>query len=401
MSGLNIGWAAALIGLLLSVQASQGAGRPLKVFILAGQSNMQGHASVKTFEAIGMDPQTAPMLKDMTDESGQPIVVKDVWISEIGSGADAAVERFGQLDATYGAAKGGPKIGPEYTFGIYMSKALGEPILLIKTAWGGKSLNTDFRSPGAGPYVWLDANVDEAKKKERAEATGVYYRLMMEHVKKVLSDPGRVCPAYDKAAGYEIAGFVWFQGWNDMVDAGTYPNRTQPDGYALYTELLAHFIDDVRKDLNAPQMPFVIGVLGVGGPATEESEAAKPAKYRGMAPAIRKAMAAPASMERFKGNVAAVMTDQYWDSKLEELDNRYWAKVIGPIKQQSKEAKLDREAEEALKQKLEAEAFTADELKLLRVGKSNQGYHYLGSAKILGGIGKGFAEAMLSLMPKT
>ena len=29
---------------------------PLQVFILAGQSNMQGHAKVTTFEHIGMDP---------------------------------------------------------------------------------------------------------------------------------------------------------------------------------------------------------------------------------------------------------------------------------------------------------------------------------------------------------
>ena len=35
------------------------------VFILAGQSNMQGHAKVSTFEHIGMDPATKPMLAEM------------------------------------------------------------------------------------------------------------------------------------------------------------------------------------------------------------------------------------------------------------------------------------------------------------------------------------------------
>ena len=44
------------------------------------------------------------------------------------------------------------KIGPEFTFGIYMEKELKEPILIIKTAWGGRSLNTEFRPPSAGPY---------------------------------------------------------------------------------------------------------------------------------------------------------------------------------------------------------------------------------------------------------
>jgi hypothetical protein len=51
---------------------------------------------------------------------------------------------------------------------------------------------------------------------------------MMEHIKKVLADPKRICPAYNPDEGYEIAGFVWFQGWNDMCDSHTYPNNHQP-----------------------------------------------------------------------------------------------------------------------------------------------------------------------------
>ncbi|MBL8869938.1 MAG: hypothetical protein JNK90_09085, partial [Planctomycetaceae bacterium] len=38
---------------------------PLKVFILAGQSNMEGHAEIRTFDYIGKDPATAPLLKEM------------------------------------------------------------------------------------------------------------------------------------------------------------------------------------------------------------------------------------------------------------------------------------------------------------------------------------------------
>ena len=94
--------------------------------------------------------------------------------------------------------------------------------------------------------------------------TGVYYRLMVEHVKRVLGDIKRVVPDYDAAQGYEIAGFAWLQGWNDLVDGDVYPQRQKPGGYAAYSEVMAHFIRDVRKDFNAPKMPFVIGVLGVG-----------------------------------------------------------------------------------------------------------------------------------------
>ena len=57
----------------------------------------------------------------------------------------------GKLTVGYGAGGREPKIGPELSFGITMQQHVGEPILLIKTSWGGKSLNTDFRSPSAGP----------------------------------------------------------------------------------------------------------------------------------------------------------------------------------------------------------------------------------------------------------
>lgn len=77
----------------------------------------------------------------------------------------------------------------------------------------------------------------------------------------------------------------------------------------LYSELLADFIRDVRKDLSAPKMPFVIGVMGVGGIQD------KPGYFR-------EAMAAPAEMPEFKGNVTAVQTAPFWDKKLGEIDDK-------------------------------------------------------------------------------
>jgi len=44
-----------------------------------------------------------------------------------------------------------------------------------------------------------------------------------------------------------------------------------------------------------------------------------------------------------------------------------------------------------------AKHITPEEEEILRKGISNQGYHYYGSGKIMAGIGKGFAEAMLEL----
>lgn len=48
-------------------------------------------------------------------------------------------------------------------------------------------------------------------------------------------------------------------------------------------------------------------------------------------------------------------------------------------------------------EKLRAEEFTERELEIMEKGVSNAEYHYLGSAKIMAQIGKGFAEAILAL----
>jgi hypothetical protein len=64
-------------------------------------------------------------------------------------------------------------------------------------------------------------------------ATGVYYREMIAHVRKVLADIPRVVPGFNAARGYELAGFVWFQGFNDYVDGGVYPEQDKPGGYGL------------------------------------------------------------------------------------------------------------------------------------------------------------------------
>lgn len=128
--------------------------KPLKVFILAGQSNMQGHASISTFDSMADDPKTASLLQEMRGSDGKPRVCEKVWISSVGCLGDAytdLTEAKGRLTAGFGAPD--HKIGPEFTFGIAMEKRLNEPVLLIKTAWGGRSLHTDFRPPAAGPFV--------------------------------------------------------------------------------------------------------------------------------------------------------------------------------------------------------------------------------------------------------
>jgi alpha-galactosidase len=320
--GMTMRPAPILTAALLCVLSPFSFAKPLKVFILAGQSNMEGHAAISTFDYIGKDPLTAPILKEMRNPDGTPRVCDRVWMSYLTGPYDGSAngEGLGKLTAGFGArgdepTKDGGKIGPEFTFGIYVEKKLKQPILIIKTAWGGRSLNTEFRPPSAGPYklpketqeVWDQypqgahgvPKLEDRKKwqEDKDAASGVFYRMMIAHVKKVLADPKRVCPEYDEKAGYELAGFVWLQGFNDLVDGQTYPDGR----FDEYSRLLAHFIRDVRKDLSAPKMPFVIGVLGVDG-------------YKNVN--FRKAMAAPADMPEFKGNVLAVDTAPFWDNDI-------------------------------------------------------------------------------------
>ena len=400
---------------LMFATTSQAGAKPLKVFILAGQSNMEGPASVKTFDYIGDDPATAPMLKMMQGADGKPTVCDGAWISFLTG--EKNFEIAGKLTAGYGSmwgqdpTKPGDKIGPEFTFGLTMDAALAEPVLIIKAAWGGKSLHTDFRSPGAGPYQLSSFQREhypkqeghgipkdfEQWKVEKTKATGVYYRLMMEHVKKVLADPKRVCPDYDAAQGYELAGFVWLQGFNDMVDGHVYPNHNQPDRFALYSELLAHLIRDVRKDLAAPNLPFVIGVMGVGGLKDESVDMV----------AFRRAMAAPAAMPEFKGNVVALQTAPFWSEQLGAIDKKHEKVRQMRYFLDSKhkdhanaDGKMTEEQKREFIKKFEADLISPAEVALWKRGASNAGYHYLGCAKTFALMGKAFAEATLTMMKR-
>src|SRR4051812_13214602 len=159
------------IALLILATLPSAVAKPLKVFILAGQSNMEGHAKVETFDYIGDDPATAPLLKMMRGADGKPRVCNHVWISYLTGKYDGSAngEGTGLLTAGYGERGSNPtkdngKIGPEFAFGLTMDTALAEPVLIIKTAWGGRSLNTEFRPPSAGPYEFSEAQLAQMQK---------------------------------------------------------------------------------------------------------------------------------------------------------------------------------------------------------------------------------------------
>ena len=308
--------------------------KPVKVFILAGQSNMEGKGKI--------DPLLNHQIKDKETKDffahfhkdGEYIMRDDVWINYL--------DRHGELTVGYGSPG---CIGLELQFGHIIGDYYDEQVLLIKTAWGGKSIGRDFRPPSSrapsnkvldqlvvkmierdynniirkewnklkqhNPKITKkeveaesSALFDEIRKVKKAEyhkqvvnSFGHFYRLMMNEIKTTLSELKTRFPKYD-GQGYEIAGFIWFQGWNDMY--GDFPNE--------YAYNLENFIRDVRKELEVPNLPVAIGVMGQNG--------FKPAK--GNMAIVKKAQFSMNDIADFRGNVKAIPTDIYWDKRADE-----------------------------------------------------------------------------------
>lgn len=273
------------------------------------------------------------------------------------------------------------------------SKALDGDWMMKIARWRAGKIETfdfDICDTLEGGRADLPQQLEKMKQDavEYQKQRGFLYRDMITHVKSVLSDVKKHHPAYDPAAGYELAGFVWFQGWNDMIDSGTYPNREKPGGYDQYTWLLEHLIRDVRKDLNAPNMPAVIGVMGIGGLNVE-----------GNIGRFQQAQAAVAEKPESQGNVIAVQTGKYWDHDLAALAAKSH-KVNQQMNVFKHEQGLEGEALKKANAEYRAKNITPEEDEILKKGISDGDFHYLGSGKIMVGIGRGFAEALAEILKK-
>lgn len=360
------------------------ADKPLKIFIMAGQSNMQGQANITTIERLKYTDDSKAMHAEMMGDNGKLNAAEGAYAvyftagdMKFGKPRELSVQK-GPLKPGYDQdAVPGTKFGPEYTFGLQLKKHLNEPFLIIKAAWGGRDLRQQFRSPSAGPF--------EKETCRHGLPTGFYYKRTLELVQDVLKDPAQYHPQYNKDAGYEIAGFVWFQGYNDLI--AKYPDSK----YTEYSRLMSCFIRDIRKDLNVPKMPFVIGVMGIGGPIENPSDKQF---------LFREAQAAPAAMPEFKGNVSAVRTDKYWDMELKRVQTKLSEEVKKKIlaADPKKGGKALSKAIQSESKKLAPELLSPEELKILQNGQSNGGYHYMGSAYTYGKIGQAFADSMAELL---
>ena len=225
-----------------------------------------------------------------------------------------------------------------------MAKKIDTPILIIKTSWGGKSLNYNFRPPSAGPYKLNEKERAAKNANDIRKNTSLNWRMMNEAVHNVLKDLKKHHPAYDAKVGYDMAGFVWFQGFNDQFSPAFRDN---------YKDNMIAFVKDVRKEYKAPKMPFVIGVMGTG--ITEEAVG-----KNAVSVAQREAAKAP----EFKGNVASVESYKVYSLDSLAVYKKGWAQHF---------------AEWCV------------------VG-SDRPYHYLGSGKIYFLMGHAFGEGMIELL---
>lgn len=184
-----------------------------------------------TLAWLAKRPETAGLVAHLRADDGTWRTRDDVFVRYR---PESKAARTGPLGVGFTPHLDAHHFGPELQFGHVIGDALDEPVLLIKTAWGGKSLFVDFRPPSSGGE------------------TGHCYRLMLEDIRTALARVDEEFPSL-RGKKPELAGFVWYQGWNDGCD----PKHAVPE----YEQNLVNLIRDVRRELGVAALPVVIGEL--------------------------------------------------------------------------------------------------------------------------------------------
>lgn len=255
--------------------------KPVKVFILMGQSNMVGFGQAEpaaTKGTLAFAIKEEKRYPFMVDDSGAWIARQDVRCA-VWTGDGKSKPRADWLKPGFGARA--IHFGPELGFGQVIGEALDAPVLLIKVSCGNRSLGWDLLPPGSTRYVhegkvyagygdkpdkWTadpakgtatppPAEWVDKKGKPIQWHGGLQYDLDTGNAKRILAD---LATHYPGAKSHEIAGFVFFQGHKDQGE----PHASR------YEQNLVALIKALRKDFDAPKAPFVLAT-GCGNPGTE------------------------------------------------------------------------------------------------------------------------------------
>ena len=157
----------------------------------------------------------------------------------------------------------GGRIGPELGFGHSVGEAIDEPVLVLKTSQGNRSLGWDFLPPGSKQHEY-DGKIyagykesplswDKGSEPEPINwYAGKQYDECFKAAHEVLDNFDEQFPHW-KGRGYEIAGFAWWQGDKDRYNLAHAKK---------YEENLVHLIKTLRREFKAPKAKFVVATLG-------------------------------------------------------------------------------------------------------------------------------------------
>ena len=219
------------------------------------------------------------------DDDGEWTVRNDVTYWE------TRISPAGGKGGPLSTSSNGRFIGPEVPFGYVMGTYHEEPVLLIESSMGNRALSFDFRPPSSGKTEEEKAN----------QFCGLEYDLMVKGVHDTLKNIDKIVPGY-QGQGYEIVGFVWFQGHKD---------KGVPK--AVYEKHLVNLIQDLRKEFKTPDLRAVVATVGFGGMKMD------PGHF--MTWEAQMAVGDPKQHPEFKGTVASVDTRPFWRSRGESPTN--------------------------------------------------------------------------------
>ncbi|MCS7471063.1 hypothetical protein NZK35_30775 [Stieleria sp. ICT_E10.1] len=287
--------------------------KPVKVFILLGQSNMLGFGRIDPQDTSGTLSHLVkgqgkyPHLIDEDGNWTERNDVRNVHVMDKRGAGLTDFATFQDVKNEWLTVKKG-HIGPELQFGHIMGHLHEEPVLILKACIGNRSLGWDLLPPGSERYEFEGKTyagykdnpsswVEGEPKKEVAWYAGRQYDADTQHAKEVLKNLGKYYPGYN-GQGYEVAGFVFWQGHKDQNAAHA----------SRYEQNLVRFIKTLRNDFEAPDAKFVLATIAFGGEALE-----------GHGLTIVNAQLA-VSGERgkypeFKGNVKAIDARPFWRDK--------------------------------------------------------------------------------------
>jgi hypothetical protein len=249
--------------------------KKVKVFLIMGQSNTLEMGKVKGDKegALERAVKTENLYPFMVDNAGNWTTRKDVRnVHTQGSGGPDG--RGGVRRNDWLTVSGG-KIGIEIGIGHQLGNALDEPVLILKSSIGNRSLGWDLLPPGSPRHEvettdkktgkkitlvtpayndevrypsWTKGEVPDPPK--HTWHAGLQYDGDVARAKDVLKNLDKYYPG---ATEYEVAGFLWWQGDKDRYNAAH---------SAMYEKNLHQLFKALRKEFNAPKAKMVVATLG-------------------------------------------------------------------------------------------------------------------------------------------